>query len=213
MMSDQKQILVLLAGAPGTGKTYTANKIMQAISGFVSLPLDLFKEHLYDELGFDNLEEKQLLDAEARARYYRGIGMLMQEHKMILGDYPFSRLQKPALEKLAAKHHYAVITIRLEADIKVLYDRQRKRDLSDPRHLGHLMNHYHRGDTLENISETPDGMPTFEVFSNRVQDRGYQTFQLGQLIRVDVNDYGTVDYRGLVEPLREAIRGVEFLTR
>ena len=123
MMSDQKQILVLLAGAPGTGKTYTANKIMQAISGFVSLPLDLFKEHLYDELGFDNLEEKQLLDAEARARYYRGIGMLMQEHKMILGDYPFSRLQKPALEKLAAKHHYAVITIRLEADIKVLYDR------------------------------------------------------------------------------------------
>ncbi|RND51661.1 Zeta toxin [Lacticaseibacillus paracasei] len=78
MMSDQKQILVLLAGAPGTGKTYTANKIMQAISGFVSLLLDLFKEHLYDELGFDNLEEKQLLDAEARARYYRGIGMLMR---------------------------------------------------------------------------------------------------------------------------------------
>ena len=55
---------------------------MQAISGFVSLPLDLFKEHLYDELGFDNLEEKQLLDAEARGRYNRGIGMLMQEHKM-----------------------------------------------------------------------------------------------------------------------------------
>ena len=114
---------------------------------------------------------------------------------------------------MAAKHHYAVITIRLEADIKVLYDRQRKRDLSDPRHLGHLMNHYHRGDTLENISETPDGMPTFEVFSNRVQDRGYQTFQLGQLIRVDVNDYGAVDYRGLVEALREAIRGAELSTR
>ncbi|MDS0816747.1 kinase, partial [Lacticaseibacillus paracasei] len=30
---------------------------------------------------------------------------------------------------------------------------------------------------------------------------------------VDVNDYGAVDYRRLVEALREAIRGVEFLTR
>ena len=107
MMSDQKQILVLLAGAPGTGKTYTANKIMQAISGFVSLPLDLFKEHLYDELGFDNLEEKQLLDAEARARYYRGIGMLMQEHKMILGDYPFKTSSRKigSQTSLCGYHH------------------------------------------------------------------------------------------------------------
>ena len=67
-----------------------------------------FKEHLYDELGFDNLEEKQLLDAEARARYYRGIGMLMQEHKMILGDYPFSRLQNQLL-----KNWQPNITMRL----------------------------------------------------------------------------------------------------
>lgn len=209
MTTEQQHVLVLLAGAPGTGKTYTAGKIMQAIHGFVSLPLDLFKEHLYDELGFDNLREKQMLDAEARARYYRGIDILMAEGKMILGDYPFSRLQKPALEKLVSEHHYTVITIRLEADIKVLYDRQRKRDLSDPRHLGHLMNHYHRGDTLENVSVKPDGMPSFEEFSHRVQDRGYQTFQLGQLIRVDVNDYGAVDYQRLVKALKDTIRGVE----
>ncbi|MDE3314419.1 AAA family ATPase [Lacticaseibacillus zeae] len=205
-MADNTQVLVLLAGAPGTGKTYAANKIMQAISGFVSLPLDLFKEHLYDELGFDNLQEKQTLDAEARTRYYRGIDILMNEHKMILGDYPFSRLQKPALKKLAMKNHYPVITIRLEADIKILYNRQRQRDLSDPRHLGHLMNHYHRGDTLESINEKPDGMPSFEVFSNRVSDRGYQNFQIGRLIRVDVNDYARVDYQTLVAQLNEFLK-------
>ncbi|QVI35048.1 kinase [Lacticaseibacillus chiayiensis] len=205
-MTMDAQVLVLLAGAPGTGKTYAANKIMQAVPEFVSLPLDLFKEHLYDELGFDNPREKQILDAEARNRYYRGIDILMNEHKMILGDYPFSRLQKPALEKLAATHHYPVITIRLEADIKVLYQRQRQRDLSDPRHLGHLMNHYHRGDTLANIDEKPDGMPSFEVFSNRVKDRGYRNFQIGRLIRVDVNDYAKVDYQVLVSQLKELLK-------
>ena len=42
MTTEQQHVLVLLAGAPGTGKTYTAAKIMQAIHGFVSLPLDLF---------------------------------------------------------------------------------------------------------------------------------------------------------------------------
>ena len=121
MTTEQQHVLVLLAGAPGTGKTYTAAKIMQAIHGFVSLPLDLFKEHLYDELGFDNLREKQMLDAEARARYYRGIDILMAEGKMILGDYPFSRLQKESIEQLATKYHYHVITVRLEAAINVLY--------------------------------------------------------------------------------------------
>ena len=42
MTTEQQHVLVLLAGAPGTGKTYTAAKIMQAIHGFVSLPLDFF---------------------------------------------------------------------------------------------------------------------------------------------------------------------------
>ena len=192
MTTEQQHVLVLLAGAPGTGKTYTAAKIMQAIHGFVSLPLDLFKEHLYDELGFDNLREKQMLDAEARARYYRGIDILMAEGKMILGDYPFSRLQKENIEQLATKHHY--------------HERQRHRDLTDPRHLGHLMNHYHRGDTLDNISEQPDGMPSFETFAMRVKDRGYQDFQIGQLIRVDVNDYTKIDYQKLLEKLKQALK-------
>ena len=206
MTTEQQHVLVLLAGAPGTGKTYTAAKIMQAVHGFVSLPLDLFKEHLYDELGFDNLREKQMLDAEARARYYRGIDILMAEGKMILGDYPFSRLQKESIEQLATKYHYHVITVRLEAAINVLYERQRHRDLTDPRHLGHLMNHYHRGDTLDNISEQPDGMPSFETFAMRVKDRGYQDFQIGQLIRVDVNDYTKIDYQKLLEKLKQALK-------
>lgn len=43
-------------------------------------------------------------------------------------------------------------------------------------------------------------------FAKRVKDRGYQDFQIGQLIRVDVNDYTKIDYQKLLEKLKQALK-------
>ena len=34
----------------------------------------------------------------------------------------------------------------------------------------------------------------------------YQDFQIGQLIRVDVNDYTKIDYQKLLEKLKQALK-------
>ncbi|WP_056990005.1 AAA family ATPase [Lacticaseibacillus camelliae] len=199
-----KHSLILLAGAPGTGKGYTANIIRQALPNLTYAPLDMYKEHIYDEIGFDNVEQKDALDEEARQRYYRAIDIMMANGKNILGDYPFSYKQKPYLTKAAAAHDYNVITVRLEAPAQVLYDRQRARDKEEPRHLGHLMQHYHFGDKLTDETKL-DGMPSFEVYQRRLTDRGYDKFELGKLIRLDVSDYSKINYEQLIAEIKNAL--------
>jgi len=54
-----KQVLILLAGYPGTGKTYMCNKILEQEPDFVVVSRDDIKEQLFDKYGFDNLDEKK----------------------------------------------------------------------------------------------------------------------------------------------------------
>lgn len=206
-MTSMTKVLILLAGAPGTGKSYTGKIIRQRFPELIDTPLDMFKEHVYDEIGFDNLEQKSQMDEEARQRFYRAVDYLMRRGVAILGDYPFSYKQKTHLDQLAKRYGYKVITVRLEAPMDILYQRQRNRDKEEPRHLGHLMNHYHRGDVLTSTTKL-DGMPTFNVFSARMQDRGYAEFELGCLIRLDVSDYTKIDYPQLLKQIETAIMTV-----
>ncbi|MCP0887037.1 AAA family ATPase [Ligilactobacillus sp. WILCCON 0076] len=203
---EPKKTLILLAGAPGTGKSYTGQIIRQAFPSLMYTPLDMFKEHIYDEIGFDNLSQKSILDEEARQRFYQAIDLMMGYGKQILGDYPFSYKQKPYLEKIANKNNYQVITIRLEAPVEILYQRQRNRDQEEQRHLGHLMNHYHRDDVITSDVEL-DGMPTMEVFKKRMKERKYSNFSLGKLLRIDVSDYSQINYLQLIRSI-EKIAGI-----
>lgn len=203
-MFDTDHTLVLLAGAPGTGKTYTSKIIKESFPKLIDMPLDLFKEHIYDEIGFDNVSQKNMLDEEARQRFYRALDIMMSWEKPMIGDYPFSYKQKPHIRKLAEKYRYNVITVRLEADVNTLYERQRKRDVDEDRHPGHLMNHYHLGDVITYKSQA-DGMPSFETFKDRMEDRGYADFAIGSLIRIDVSDYSKIDYDSLIDQLHTYI--------
>ncbi|MDC7954130.1 AAA family ATPase [Liquorilactobacillus mali] len=210
VVNSAQKTLILLAGAPGTGKSYTGRIIMRAFPFLIYTPLDMFKEHIYDEIGFDNLEQKKVLDEEARERFYRAVGLMMSYEKQILCDYPFSYKQKPYLKSIAYKNDYQVITVRLEAPVDILYWRQRNRDQEEPRHLGHLMNHYHRDDVLESNTKF-DGMPSIETFERRMKDRGYANFSLGKLLRVNVSNYSQIDYSRLVNTL-EKIIGINALS-
>ena len=85
-----KKTLILLAGYPGTGKTYMCNKILEQEKDFQVISQDDMKEQLWDEFGFDNMEEKTALENKSWTLYYEQIEDAMNQGKRLVSDYPFS---------------------------------------------------------------------------------------------------------------------------
>ena len=195
------KILILLAGLPGTGKTYLCNIIKKNLGTFYKLSQDDLKEYYSDIYGFRNLEEKKDIEKRAWTKYYEIMKQQMEAGSNIMSDYPFSQKQKPQIQQLVERYGYEVLTIRLIADLDVLFGRQKKRDLDPTRHLSHIVTSYKRGNHLTNRSNA-DNLLTYEEFITRCTTRGYDTFELGKLYEVDVSDYTKVNYSKLLEDIQ-----------
>lgn len=198
-----EKYLIIIAGPPATGKSYLINKLVTKLERSVVLAPDEFKIDMAESVGFNNLEEKEALEVKVWQLYYEAMELYMRVGKRyILTEYPFSYKQKRQLEELSNRYGYNPITIRLVADFDVLWERRRVRDREHSRHLSLIMNHYHYGDKLENRNEA-NCLITEENFKKIIDDRGYNTFQLGELFEYDVTDFSNVNYIPLFEYLKQ----------
>ncbi len=203
-----KKSLILLAGFPGTGKSYLANLIIEKFSSIKLLSPDSIKEKNWDLYGFNNLNEKEELIQRSWKEYYQEMEEEFRQGKSVLSDYPFSEKQRDKLDQLTRKFNYQVITIRLIADLDVLFARQKKRDLDDTRHLGHILTSYHKNDSI--ISrENADNLLDYKEFIRRCTTRGYDKFSLGTLYELDVTDFSKVNYDLLLLNLEKQLLGKE----
>lgn len=194
-----KKSLILLAGYPGTGKTYLANLIIDHLPNVVLLSPDKFKEKNWDLSGFDTLAEKEVLIQKSWQEYYQAMEKAFKDQRSAISDYPFSDKQKDTLQRLCKIYDYQIITIRLTADLPVLFERQKQRDLMEDRHLGHIVKQYHKDNDVCN--EEADNLLSYDEFIRRCTTRGYQYFSLGTLFEVDVTDFSQVDYSILLKEI------------
>lgn len=192
-----KKTLILLAGYPGTGKSYLANLILEKFPSLQFLSPDEMKEKNWDRYGFNDLAEKELLIEKSWQDYYQELEALFQQEISLISDYPFSEKQKERLLQLTQQYAYQVVTIRLVADLDVLYERQKIRDLDHSRHLGHILLSYHK-ETTKLSHQEADNLVDYEEFIKRCTTRGYGEFSLGTLIELDVTDFSLVDYDQLL---------------
>ncbi|MBS7006936.1 AAA family ATPase [Anaerostipes sp.] len=197
-----KKTLILLAGYPGTGKTYMCSKILEQEKDFQVISQDDMKEQLWDQYGFNNMEEKTALENKSWELYYEKIEDAMKKESRVISDYPFSDKQKGRLKKLCENYGYQAVTIRLVGDLEVLFERSRQRDLDTGRHLAHVVSRYHKGDVLSDRTKG-DCFVNHEIFMERCRTRGYGEFQLGRLIEVDVTDYSRIDYEKILGQLKK----------
>lgn len=199
-----ENVLIALAGYPATGKSTFCSLFLERRPGIPVIAPDDIKEEVWDECGFDDAVEKEHLELEVWRRYYARIGQLMRAGGPIITDYPFSDKQKPTLEQLVKEHGYRSVTVRFVGDLDKIYERSLARDLAPSRHLGHLMNRYHKGDSLEDRAKV-DCLVTPELLRWRCETKGYGSFQMGELIEVDATDISRVDWGALVERLEECV--------
>lgn len=200
--------IILLAGYPGTGKTYMCNKILLKFPDFYIVSQDKIKEENFDKYGYNDLEERDKIIELCRNEFYITMEKNMDKQNNIISDYPFSEKQKVIIEDLASKYKYKVITIRLIADLEVLYKRQLARDLDESRHLAHIMSSYHKGQILKDRSKA-DLLVSHDEFINRCKTRGYGDFRLGHLIEVDVTEYSEIDYDHINKQIGKLMRKVD----
>lgn len=184
--------LILVSGRPGTGKTFISNKIIQKCSEIKLISYDELKENLYDDKGFSNLEEKEKLNYEALQNYFIEIEKNMKLKKTIISDYPFSYKQRNRLLELSICNEYKIYSITLVADSKVLIERIRNRDISDERHLGHIVSNYYKGMKIDkNSADCLFNIDTFEKIS---KERNYDNFCLGDNIKIDTTYFENIDF-------------------
>ena len=199
-----KQTLILLAGYPGTGKSYLAELLMKQFTGFEILSPDEIKEEFWDAYGFRNEQEKEELIQKSWVEYYHRMEWKFTRGISLLSDYPFSHKQHEQLQEVCDKHHVQIITIRMIADLDVLFERQKKRDLDTSRHLGHILKKYHKGICLK-CHEEADNLLDHDEFIQRCTCRGYGTFALGTTLQLDVTDFATAPYDELMIRINELL--------
>lgn len=192
--------LILLAGYPGTGKTYLANLLMKRFPEFSLLSPDALKEKYWDEYGFDTEQEKEQLIAASWEEYYRRLEEAFRKGQSLISDYPFSKKQKERLRTVCESCGTRIVTIRLTCDLDVLYERQKKRDQDSSRHPGHVFTVYHKG-AGEYRNEQADGLLDYDEFIRRCTTRGYGEFTLGKTWEIDVSDFQKADYGKVMEEL------------
>lgn len=194
------KILLLLAGYPGTGKSYFCNIIQSKYDFFKLISPDEIKEKYWDKYGFKNLKEKEILVEKSWKKYYELLEKNMKDGCCIISDYPFSDKQKSTLENLVIKYEYKVVTVRMIGDIQKLYERQKIRDLSPSRNLGHILSSYTKSTVVENREEA-EGLLSFQEFYKRCTERGYDKFELGKLIELDMSDFSKVNYSEVISEI------------
>lgn len=200
-----KKAMILLAGYPATGKTYMANQIISECGEFAEISPDTIKEQMFDEFGYDDIQEKDFIIAESWVRYYSNLRILMNKQLRIISDYPFSPKQYDQLKQLTEQSGYHVITVRLFGDLDILYERLVKRDLDSSRHPSHLLYRYYPGDTIEDRSKA-EGFLSYDIFTDRCKNKGYGEFELGKLIELDVTDFSKADYSGVISTIKNIIQ-------
>jgi predicted kinase len=200
-----KRTLILLAGYPGTGKTYLGNIIISRFQTFQLLSPDEIKEKNWDQYGFDNEHEKEFLIQKSWAQYYDSMKLLFSKGKQVMSDYPFSDKQKETIKSICKDYGYQVITLRLVGDIPVLFERQKTRDLDKSRHLGHILSSYHYPQQMTK-REDADSLLDFKEFENRCLGRGYGEFSMGYLYEIDVSDFSKIDYEEILTFISEKIK-------
>lgn len=191
-------VIVYISGGPGTGKSYTAEKMKDMDKDFRILSYDAIKEEFWDLNGFKNRQEKDDLNARALEEFYVRLDAAMKRKEKLICEYPFYQRHRERLKKITKDNDYGAVTIVLYGDRHVIYEREKKRNQSYDRHPGHVSDVY---DLKEHDRKVEPIVYTEEEFWKLIEHKDYD-IRIGKSFRVDVTDYDRID----LGPARKEIR-------
>lgn len=128
--------LIIIAGMPATGKSTIARKISQALSMPI-LEKDEIKEQLFDTVGYADLPAKRALDRGSAAVLLYVARVTLQSGSSLIMVNNFDADMRDDVQAMLDACDCRAVTVFLNGDPDVLYERYVARDGRRERHLGH----------------------------------------------------------------------------
>lgn len=194
--------LIIVTGGPGTGKSYISKIIFKNIMNLEIISYDDIKEKNWDRFGFDNIEEKNVVNSFSLEEFYLTLENRMRLGENILIEYPFNQIHIERFDFLVKKYLYNAITVYMHGELYTVYERGIARDNDVNRHFGHLTNHYFKYEKYEQINLKKDAMKTFDEFVEWISHKNYN-IKIGRTIDVDVTDYSKINYEKIINKINE----------
>lgn len=133
-----RPLLVIVSGAPGTGKTTIAREL-GAQMGLPVFARDDLKESLFDTLGYSDRAWSMKVGGAAYGLLVHIIDVELQAGKSLIAEANFRQVEStPIIAALLSKHEVDAVQVHCRCESDVSLDRFEKRVGSGARHPGHV---------------------------------------------------------------------------
>ena len=188
--SMKKPTLVLISGAPATGKTYLARRLSEALP-VVVLEKDAIKETLFDAVGEGDREWSKKLGGATFAL----LRMLVESHlkagQSVVAEAAFwHEHEGPWLDRMRERYDFDTLELHCHASPEIVVQRFTGRAESEDRHSGHQS-----GMSREALEGELRG---------QIERYGPVTAGEG-LVRINTTDFSSVDYAAIVERVKASL--------
>lgn len=175
--------LIIVSGAPGTGKSTLASRIAKQF-GLPCLTKDDIKERLFDTLGWSDRAWSQRLGAASNELLlHMAQQMMITQAHFIVESAFWAEMSRPQWAKLVQRYHYAPLEIHCTAPPAVLARRFRER--APDRHAGHVDEAAH------------------DAVMKQIHGGVYAPLQLSTaVVEVDTADFARVNHTAIEEMVR-----------
>lgn len=177
--------MIVISGLSCTGKSTLAGKISKEFS-IPYFSKDMFKELLFDELGYSDRDWSKKLGGVSYKILYRIVENLLKAGQSFVLESNFKpEVDREVFLDWQKQYPFKVIEILCFADGKILFERFKQRAEGGNRHPGHV-----------------DHM-CFEEQKKVLMAGRVEPLGIGELIEIDTTDFEKVDYEEILEKVGE----------
>ena len=134
---SRQPVVLIITGPPASGKSTLGRELAQQL-GLPFIGKDVFKEILFDHLGWSDREWSRRLGAASMDLLHRTAAALLEAgHSVALEANFYSEWDTPKLLKLAEVTGCRFVQVVCTASKSTLAERYRRRSKSGERHPGH----------------------------------------------------------------------------